>query len=399
MKGWRANLALLATGALFALLLAELGLRLAGISYPSFYIPDDHLGKVPRPGMEAWFREEGGARVRYNREGLRDREHSRQKPPQTLRVAVLGDSYTEALQVPVEQIFLSVMEQEMQHCHDGDRRSVEVLNFGVAGYSTAQELQMLRYRVWDYSPDVVLLAMFLGNDISDNLRALSDSSPRPYFVHRDGHLALDDSFRANSTYRWRHDLPAWLVDMLENHSRVFQVIKRAMFVWKARRGASRPPGARTVAGLEAGLPRAVLRAPMNPEWEEAWRVTEDLIRTMRDEVASKGARLMVVTLSIPWQVNPDSGYRHELALSMGVKDLFYSDDRIKAFGEKAGIEVLNLAPPMQAYAEREHVYLHGFETHLGQGHWNARGHRVAGEMIARWMCERLGPSPTASPVP
>jgi lysophospholipase L1-like esterase len=391
MRRWRANLVLLATGSLFALLLSELGLRLAGISYPSFYLPDDRLGKAPRPGMKAWYGTEGGALVHFNRQGLRDREHDRQKPPQSLRIAVLGDSYTEALQVPVEKTFWSVMEQEMQHCHNWNRRPVEVLNFGVAGYSTAQELQMLRYRVWNYSPDIILLAMFLGNDISDNLRALSDDSARPYFVHRYGHLQLDDSFRTTFSYRWRHDLPAGLGDKLENGSRVFQVIRHAQLAWKARQVARRRPMASVQAGLEPGLPSGVLRAPMNPDWEEAWRVTEDLIRTMRDEVASKGARLMVVTLSIPSQVNPDSGYRLKLAQGMGLEDLFYPDHRIKAFGEREGIEVLNLALPMQAYAEREHVYLHGFEAHLGYGHWNPRGHRVAGELIARWICENWVP--------
>jgi hypothetical protein len=45
---------------------------------------------------------------------------------------------------------------------------------------------------------------------------------------------------------------------------------------------------------------------------------------------------------------------------------------------------------MQAYAEEYQVVLHGFEnTTPGEGHWNAEGHRVAGQMIAQHVCETL----------
>jgi hypothetical protein len=42
---------------------------------------------------------------------------------------------------------------------------------------------------------------------------------------------------------------------------------------------------------------------------------------------------------------------------------------------------------MADYAEQHHVFLHGYDAeHLGQGHWNATGHRVAGELIAQRLC-------------
>ena len=37
-------------------------------------------------------------------------------------------------------------------------KQVEVINFGVSGYGTAQELLTLRQKVWDFSPDIVVLA-------------------------------------------------------------------------------------------------------------------------------------------------------------------------------------------------------------------------------------------------
>jgi hypothetical protein len=48
-----------------------------------------------------------------------------------------------------------------------------------------------------------------------------------------------------------------------------------------------------------------------------------------------------------------------------------------------GIPVITLAPDLQAYAEQNNVLLHGFDRYLGSGHWNAAGHRIAGELLAR----------------
>ncbi len=67
--------------------------------------------------------------------------------------------------------------------------------------------------------------------------------------------------------------------------------------------------------------------------------------------------------------------------------MFYPDLRIKALGEREGVTVLNFGPPFQAYAERNQIYLHGFQNAtLGGGHWNANGRRLACELIAEKIC-------------
>ncbi|HSN87205.1 MAG TPA: hypothetical protein VL025_10635 [Thermoanaerobaculia bacterium] len=53
--------------------------------------------------------------------------------------------------------------------------------------------------------------------------------------------------------------------------------------------------------------------------------------------------------------------------------------------------MLDLGRRLQAYAEREKVFLHGFEnTAPGEGHWNARGHAAAARAMAGWVCRQLG---------
>lgn len=111
---------------------------------------------------------------------------------------------------------------------------------------------------------------------------------------------------------------------------------------------------------------------------------------MSREVNARGARFLVVTLSTPIQVYPDTAYRMNYLRVVGGSDFFYPEHRLDALGAREGFAVLNLAPPLQAYADRSHAFLHGFpNTRMGTGHWNALGHRLASEMIARRVCELL----------
>src|SRR5690242_412085 len=99
------NIVLVALSIVVGLGLVELGLRIAGISYPDFYTYDPKIGSVHAPNMEGWQTLEGHAYVSINSDGLRDREHTIAKPKDTLRIAVLGDSFTEAVQVAMEDTF------------------------------------------------------------------------------------------------------------------------------------------------------------------------------------------------------------------------------------------------------------------------------------------------------
>jgi hypothetical protein len=197
-----AKLLFFAAGLVFALLLAEVGLRVSGFSHFNPYIVDQELGYSLRPNAAGWWLKEGATYVTINSQGLRDREHTFAKPPDTIRIAVLGDSFAEALQVPMEKAFWTLMQPKVQDCSRANELKagsagpkVEILNFGVSGYSTARELILLRQRVWQYSPDIVLLLVTPRNDIRDNSRALDPNTDLgvPYFVYREGSLTLDDS--------------------------------------------------------------------------------------------------------------------------------------------------------------------------------------------------------------
>jgi hypothetical protein len=268
---------------------------------------------------------------------------------------------------------------------------VEVLNFGQSGFGTTQELLALRHRVWKYSPDVVLLAFTTGNDVSDNSRALKQVDYHPYHVYQGDQLILaDEQTREN----WMNRQNSWWQRLGLNRLtsiRIFQVIHHAkslFWKWWIIQGLGvRASGAAAVQDI--GLSNRVYLEPTEEVWKEAWRVTEAVLLEMRHEVARKGAQFMVVVLTNGVQVDPDPAKRLAFAKWLGVGDLFYPDRRLASFCEKHGIPILLLGPPFQEYASQHQVFLHGFGKNLGTGHWNQAGHRLAGEITARWLCPQL----------
>jgi hypothetical protein len=377
------KLLLLMASVVTTLFFGEVALRALHIAYPSFggklhfYTWDPDMGIVLRPGARGTVYTEGGfSFCQINSQGLRDLEHSKEKPANTFRIAVLGDSFAEAFEVPIEKTFWSVLEQELSGCPALEGKRVETINFGVSGYGTAQELQMLRHRVWDYSPDLVLLAFFTGNDVQNNSRALQKDPYRPYFVYKNSKLVLDGSFRNSPGFRAQFGPFRMFLSSVVTHCRLLQVVAAANN-YRSQGNTD------SVSSAQMGLDDAIYREPTDQVWREAWQGTEGLLDTMRDEVAAKGARFLIVTLSNGIQVDPDPTLRTQFIEHLGVKDLFYTDYRIKELGEREGIPVLTLAPAFQQYAEEHKLQLHGLR---GRGHWNEEGHRLAGQMIARELC-------------
>src|SRR6476620_4367404 len=405
-----AKLLLLFIGFTMGAVVAELALRVAGYSYPEFYQRDVILGVSLLPGAEGWYRKEGEAYVRINSDGLRDQEHSIAKPEGTFRIALVGDSYCEALPVSLEEAFWSVMGKKLEECGAFPAKKIEVINFGVSGYGTAQELLTLREKVWKYSPDLVLLAVTTNNDITDNSRVLKRTNEIPYFTYQGNQLVLDDSFKNSSGFKFSNSSIGRIGSWLRTHSRLIQAVtqghhgfKILLASWRAKRlNEAQPVGSPPLKSIETGNPpeksdlfarseelgtdNLIYLEPNNAVWNDAWRVNEGLIVTMRAEVTAGGAKFVVVTLRNGPQVLPDPKWRQAFKSRLGISDLFYPDNRIKSLGAREGITVITLAPEMQDFAEHNQVLLHGFGKNLGNGHWNATGNRVAGELIAKKIC-------------
>ncbi|MEB3175765.1 MAG: SGNH/GDSL hydrolase family protein [Cyanobacteriota bacterium] len=389
------NLLLSLGGVGAALGIMEIALRILGISYPSFYDVDEYRGHALIPNFAAEWTHEGRGRVEINSRGLRDGEHDIPKPPGTYRIAVLGDSFSEAIQVEREQTYWSVLEQKLAQCPALKGKTVEVVNFGVGDYGTAQQLMTLKTQVPQYEPDLVLLQVFTGNDLVNNSRSLSPPDRlAPFWVkNAQGVWEMDLSFQETSTYQRRRSGFRKVVFTLINYSRVLQVLNEGKRVLSQGRPLAQTQGANTLDALIPSLDfdPNLYQAPPNEDWRQAWEATESLIENIHRESQTLGADFILATLSNPPQVYPQQQPALEQVLQkQGAQDLFYPDRRLAQFAQKQGFTAITLAPDLQTYSRQNNVFLHGFpNTAPGVGHWNALGHRVAGEKLAAQLCSAL----------
>ena len=94
-----------------------------------------------------------------NRFGYEGPEWTLIKPPDTRRVAVLGDSITLGLGVDSDQNFVSLLADRLNTDHSPHRQQFEFLNFAVPGYELTQTMDVALHDVPQFQPDVYVLML------------------------------------------------------------------------------------------------------------------------------------------------------------------------------------------------------------------------------------------------
>jgi len=240
--------------------------------------------------------------------GLRGDEIIVSKPGGVFRVLILGDSVTYGTGVTKDQTFAARLEELLRDIHNPS----EVLNAGVQGYTTYNELKLYSTKGKSFQPDLVVLAVCL-NDVVN---------PRLHWVYtRNALTNIPDAAIPNLEYDREHALPllesrahereagppsGWL-----DRSRLYQAVHRSLpRVLREDADAAndyRPsltaPTPTYLTG-EDRLSIEVLLDPRSPEFR--WLVT--LIGQLHDEVVADGGRFLVVLLPLAYQL--DHAYPH-----------------------------------------------------------------------------------------
>lgn len=134
-----------------------------------------------------------------NADGFRDRDYRPGADPDTLRIVVLGDSVTFGWGVPPEQGFVKVLERALNESPEEQR--YEVLNLGIGGYNTEQEVELYRVKGRRYAPDVVVLAY-----------VLNDAIPSDVFLEMALRLEQGGADGADAGGPLRSEFLAWIVE-------------------------------------------------------------------------------------------------------------------------------------------------------------------------------------------
>lgn len=365
-------MSLAVAGVLFGLALCELIVRLAGPSllanFTTRALQERHplYGIFHRPGASAWVRDpEFTTYVRFNRDGLRGPDLTPVPTSARTRILVVGDSFVEGAEVDETDALPPALARQLTLLG----HPVEALNAGVRGWGTAQEYLYLINQGLLLQPDVVILVVYVGNDLADNSPELSQSAPggaqrRPFFALDERGLALIPP-----------DMPpppplAPVLETARVHSAFFNLVES---------GVEAKLAYADQAEVLRSTHRLVFATPPSPAWERSWAVTEALLMAARDATEARGARFLLAVAPHKAQLDTDDWER--LARGRPVEgmswDRYLPQQRLADLAAKHRIPKLDLLPALDAARAADSPYF------AQNSHWTVAGHQAVAEAIAR----------------
>ena len=297
-------------------------------------------------------------------QGLRDDEVSIPKPEGTTRVLVLGDSVAYGKAVAKDKTFPNLAESALQDILG----PIEVINSGVSGYTTYNELQYYLTQGRQFDADVVLLALCM-NDVVN---------PRLHWGHRvEKKIAnipsaaipnlQDDEQRIKPLIDRRKGVSYF--DLLD-YSRLYRsllpraekVIAKATKIWRAEELPTYITG-------EDSLSIEVLLNPSSAEWR--WLTAT--LTELKEAVAADGAKLSLIILPLAYQLDKDYPYLPQANIMQ------YCDDQ--------GIDCIDLLPEFRNYPKEDLFPLHSAAGYYDIWHLTQLGHEVAADAVSRYLLE------------
>lgn len=298
--------------------------------------------------------------VQLNALGYHDVDHAEGPRTDAVRIAVIGDSYVDALQVPLERCFFRLLEDRLR-----DRR-VEVIAAGRGGAGPSRELKIVRQIVHRYRPDVVLLAFHGHNDVM---------AEDPTLFERQKQFVSGLAYPFGCS---RRHFPL-------RHSSLLAALAGMANQYLSQRSFE-ADGNHPFFGV-------YWRNHPDAAWESAWVRTFEVVSSMAERCHAEGARFGVVYVPSSFEVNlrregeerwPGPQPRPSVEAEW---DVAYPSLRMEAYCRQNGFAYCDLTPTLAARSEA--LYFRW------DGHWNEAGHRVVAERLREFVIEEklLEPRP------
>lgn len=319
--------------------------RLNGFPRRLFVATDDaDLGYRLRPNVDTQAR---GVHVVTNEHGMRGPSVSLRPAPGTHRLLALGDSVAFGFRLEQPDTFPVRLEHELESRGGG---SFEVLNAGVEGYNTQNQLAYLRSSLLDFQPETIVLVFNL-NDY--------DHGP---VMGPLGVLTLDQSQRVRSdSLAIRSEFFLLLRWLIATQGRVWVGDTPATTASPAPGGEQSPfdPFDRYVSALR----KQYYRAPDG----ERWQLMVDSLRAIAALCRERGIRLLIAIV-------PDGDQ-----IGVAAPDLTPQRKLLEVCAELQ-LDCLDLQPSFAA-ASQEPLYIDIM-------HPNAGGQRIMAREVANRLLER-----------
>lgn len=329
----------------------------------SFYGPDPNTGYAIRPGVEGLWLTENHARVSMSTQGLRDHDTSYAKAAGIFRIALAGDSITEALQVELDKTFAVLLEERLGM----PGSPVEVVNLGISGAVPTVQLARMESLGRRFHPD---LMVYIINFFDFASPVVGEDQNFPgYVADRYGVYRLSYRFREQSQYRFRISPGGQAYYWLLDHFRVARVLNSRrnqgfgfIPVAVSAPSSSSPCKPDRISSLLAALKG-------NPEGAKLRGIFSAYLRDVATTARNEGIPVVLALRGLSPGCSAETAQSDELKRLLG--DML----------EEKGIGMLDMDAEIQTALERDiqgktKRDLYGFGARLGDGHLNDFGHRI-----------------------
>jgi lysophospholipase L1-like esterase len=242
------------------------------------------------PWLPPEFRANPVWRIALNDEGFRSAPFARKKQLGTVRIACIGDSWTFGMNVDQDQMYPARVQALLSE--KPGTKNVEVMNFGVLGYSSFQGLQLLKTRVLDLQPDVLVIGF-----------GMNDSDVAGY---------RDRDVVSSAPPNWRDRVKA-----VTSHSELIALLK---YLAGVMRFTPKTTGEFLDANAKADQGKS--NATVNYDEMEPWtrvspRDYEKNLREMIHLARGRGARTVLLDNEL-WAESPYRGTLRKISADEGV---------------------------------------------------------------------------------
>src|SRR3989344_2278016 len=335
-------------GILSALMFAELILRFGDIFKPPIHITEQSslfgFDHIPN-SQGVYSSKEFTVNIKINSQGLRDEEINLLKQEGVTRIAVVGDSFIEGLQVPLEVTSTKILQRMLIDANE----KVQVINFGVSGFGLDQKYLYIKNRVLKYHPDIVVLFL-ASND-------------------------LDDIKKNNVVFEEKGQLKFRLLPIDSKLVRLTKGILRNLYLANLFFVAMQNNKV-NLPNSQLPIEYYLLRGNIPLEDVNYMNIAKKLILLSEEETVSEHSHIILVIGADRLQVDKAKiRILEEKYLKSELNTEFFNSELV-SFASENNIEFLDLLPIFKEESLKGNTLYFNYD-----GHWNETGHRVVAQAL------------------
>ena len=312
-----------------------------------------------------------------NSQGLRDKEYSLQKPDNTYRILMVGDSFIEGQGQEIENTVSKLLEKSLTSA--AINKKVEVINAGVLSYSPLLEYQYLKERGLALNPDLVILNFDMGDVIDDQWyesELIRDAEGQPKMFREPPDL----NTTMYETNQFLPFIPKSVKSFFHQNSHLYLVLANSI---KNKKLMLYPEIGQAI--IKPGIPgndKLIVTRDNVENYDDLWTLTKSNLRLIKRLLRDRGVDFLLTTYPYGHQVSAEEWVEGRKVWFF--ENIVYDNDRafktLEEFSSSEGIKFHNMTSDFRA--EKRHPIF--FKT---DGHWTKLGHQIAASSLEKYLLD------------